>query len=148
MVADNTQMKKGYSKKGGFTLIEILMVTALLSVIGLSLFSVFNSGISVWQRLTQEVIAEDVNLFFEKISSDLQSTFLFSEISFQGKEDEISFPVILSASSKSDDAKVLWPPVLSGIKPHSPRWHLSHAASENCRHTARIAVHDRLHATR
>lgn len=98
-------MKKDYPKKDGFTLIEILIVTALLSVIGLSLFSVFNSGVSVWQRLTQEIIAEDVNLFFEKITSDIQSTFLFSEISFQGKEDEISFPVILPASSESEDPK-------------------------------------------
>jgi prepilin-type N-terminal cleavage/methylation domain-containing protein len=79
----------------GFTLIETLIVAAMLSVVALALYSTFSSGIKIWQKLTQKVLADDVNIFFEKISDDLRNSFRFSGISFVGREDSLNFATLV-----------------------------------------------------
>ena len=78
-------------KPAGFTLIETLLVVAISSVIALAIYSTFNSGLKIWQRLTKKEQASDLNIFFEKISYDLRNSFKFSGIKFVGKQDSIGF---------------------------------------------------------
>jgi prepilin-type N-terminal cleavage/methylation domain-containing protein len=85
---------EGRKKVFGFTLIETLIVAAMLSVVALALYSTFNSGVKIWQRLTQKVLTDDVNIFFEKISDDLRNSFRFSGIAFVGREDSLNFATL------------------------------------------------------
>ena len=77
-------------KPAGFTLIETLLVVAISSVIALTIYSTFNSGLKIWQRLTKKEQASDLNIFFEKISYDLRNSFKFSDIKFVGEQTIIT----------------------------------------------------------
>ncbi len=88
-------------RKTGFTLTEMLLTASLVSVIGMSLLAVFNNGTMLWEKITRKVVAEDVDMFFEKISFDLRNTFLFESIAFQGKAEDINVPVVVSSTEQS-----------------------------------------------
>jgi type II secretory pathway pseudopilin PulG len=87
-------------KQTGFTFVEILLVTAMLSLIGLAIYSTLFNGITFWVRINQEQPAEDVVLFFEKISRDLKNTFKFTGIDFKGSGAQVSFPSIVKYQEK------------------------------------------------
>lgn len=78
----------------GFTLIEFMLVAALLSVIGVALYASFSTGINAWQRINAGTTLEDINIFLDKISSELRNTFLIKGMLFQGENDAVRFPVI------------------------------------------------------
>ena len=84
-------------KPAGFTLIETLLVVAISSVVALAIYSTFNSGLKIWQRLTKKEQVSDLNIFFEKISYDLRNSFKFSGIEFVGKQDSIGFASLVMA---------------------------------------------------
>lgn len=92
---------KGIISLKGFTFVELLLVTAMLAVIGLAIYSTFSSGINFWLRISQEKNDEDVIVFFEKISYDLRSSFRYTGIDFKGSSDKISFPIIAEFETKS-----------------------------------------------
>lgn len=78
----------------GFTFIELLLVTSLLSVIGLSIYATFTNGINFWLRINEKQATEDVVIFFDRISLDLRNSFRYTGIDFRGTDDRVSFPVI------------------------------------------------------
>lgn len=80
----------------GFTLVELVLVTAMLSVVGLAAYSAFSNGIRLWKRVNEEVIQEDINMFFVKISRDLRNLSRYSGIEFTGEPDSISFPSVVT----------------------------------------------------
>ncbi len=80
-----------------FTLIEMLIVTAMLSVVSLAVYATFNNGIKIWQRINQEMPAEEVDIFFEKFTSDLRNSLKVSNISSSGKEDEFELPALVNS---------------------------------------------------
>lgn len=77
----------------GFTLVEILLVTVTLSIIALAVYTTFDNGIKLWKKMTQDVLQEDINIFFSKISDDLRNSFRYSGIEFSGSEDSIAFAI-------------------------------------------------------
>ena len=77
--------------KTSFTLIELLIVLAMVSIIGLAIFTTLSNGIRIWQRLNQSVAQEDVNIFFERIAGELRNTFQFSIVNLHGEIDQITF---------------------------------------------------------
>lgn len=79
----------------GFTLIEVLIVTVMLPMISLSIYSALNNGIKIWRRINNQAIEEDINIFFEKFNYDLQNSFKFKDIDFVGKNIKISFPNVI-----------------------------------------------------
>ena len=97
--------RKNFFREAGLTLIEMLLVTAMLSVVGASLFAAFNNGAKIWQKITQEVTAEDINIFFEKMSFDLRNSFPFSAIRFKGENDEVSFPVVAQSGESAESVE-------------------------------------------
>lgn len=80
----------------GFTYIEMLLVVSLLSITSLALYNTFVSGMKIWYQANQLVVEEDIFLFFDRLSTDLYNSFYFSQINFDGEEDKISFPSILT----------------------------------------------------
>ena len=84
-----------------FTLIEMLITVSILSVIGLAVFSTFNSSIKVWQRLNRQAPALDIGLAFEKLSGDLRNSFPFQNIKFAGSKDKLIFAAIVRIGDKT-----------------------------------------------
>ncbi|MCX5692484.1 MAG: prepilin-type N-terminal cleavage/methylation domain-containing protein [Candidatus Omnitrophica bacterium] len=80
-----------------FTLIEMLIVTALLCVISLGIYSTFNNGIKIWQRLNKEVPEQDLYIFFDKFASDLRNSLKFKGINFSGMENQLDFAAIVNS---------------------------------------------------
>lgn len=81
-------------QEGGFTFIELLIVTALAALVGITLYSTILNGVKIWERMDTAASVEDANIFFEKISRELRNTFKFKNVSFYGKGDEMAFAII------------------------------------------------------
>ncbi len=82
-----------------FTLIEMLLVASLLSVTGLAVYHAIANGLRVWEYSRRYSSQEDVAIFFEKISSDLQNAYRYSLIPMEGKAQKISIPTIVHMSA-------------------------------------------------
>ncbi len=78
--------------KRGFTLIELVLVTAILAVIGMAVYGTFSNGLNIWVKVTEESVNEDIYLFFEKISVDLRNSFKLTGLRFKGGKTKVSFP--------------------------------------------------------
>lgn len=94
-------MIKIFSKKSGMTFIEVLIVSALIAVVSLSLYHGLNNGLKVWQRSQQLVVEEDILIFFEKLTKDLHNAYRFSTIAFEGVPSRFAFPVIQNSVIES-----------------------------------------------
>ena len=79
----------------GFTFIEILFVMALLSLVGLVIFTTFARGIDLWQRLQKELVDEEAGIAFEKMTHDLRNSFYYSPLLFIGTDSSLRFPTIV-----------------------------------------------------
>lgn len=79
------------TRKKALTLIEMLLVVSMLSIVMLAIYSTFNSGLRIWERLIQRKPVESLSIFFEKISGDLRNGFSFEEIPFSGLSREVNF---------------------------------------------------------
>ena len=81
--------------KFGMTLIEILIVTSLMSIISLAIFNSLSSGIKIWKRSNRLIIEEDILIFFDKLTKDLNSSVIFSLIDFKGGKLNFEFAAII-----------------------------------------------------
>lgn len=81
----------------GFTLIEMLIVTAIISVVALAIYTTLNNGIKIWQKVNRQLPEEDLNIFFDKFSLDLRNSFKFSGINFSGTIDTLEFPTLVNS---------------------------------------------------
>jgi len=79
----------------GFTLIEMLLVSALLASLSLAIFLCLSNGLKLWQRTQQAVLQEDVAIFFDKFSGDLRNAFPFSTLAIEGQEYSFAFPTVV-----------------------------------------------------
>ncbi|OGX54722.1 MAG: hypothetical protein A2306_11275 [Omnitrophica WOR_2 bacterium RIFOXYB2_FULL_38_16] len=86
---------KRLENKSAMTLIEILIVTSLIAVISVAIYSCLSSGIRVWQESNRLVVEEDIAMFFDKISKDLRNVYSYSRIKPQGDVFRFSFPAIV-----------------------------------------------------
>ena len=84
-------------KPKSFTLVEILLVTALFASVSLAVFTCLANGLKLWERSRGLVAQEDVAIFFDKFSSDLRNSFSFSTLSWEGGEYEVAFPAMVRA---------------------------------------------------
>lgn len=82
-------------RKSGFTLIEVLLVTAIMSVLMLALYQALSNGLRVWEKSREFSIEEDLMIVFDKFSMDLRNSFDFSLFDFKGKSNNIIFSTIV-----------------------------------------------------
>ncbi len=87
-------MKK---RKVSSTLIELLIVSAILSVVSLAIYGFLNSGLKIWQRINLALPEEDWDIFLNKFTRDLRNTVKFSKIGFLGKTDRLTFATIVNS---------------------------------------------------
>lgn len=88
---------KSRMRKRGFTLIEMLVVVAMLGVISLAIYTTTTNGIKIWQRINRQIPQEDLNIFFEKFATDLRNSLEYTDMNFLGKEDELEFPTLVNS---------------------------------------------------
>ena len=81
----------------GFTLTEILLVSAMFAVISLAVFNAFSNGFKLWARGQHVMVEGDMSIFLDRISEDLRQTVIISGIPFKGNSTQISFPAIIRA---------------------------------------------------
>lgn len=82
--------------KKGFTLIEMVIVTAIISVVALAIYATLNNGIKIWQKVNSQLPEEDLNIFFDKFTLDIRNTFKFTGINFSGTTDKLEFPTLVN----------------------------------------------------
>jgi prepilin-type N-terminal cleavage/methylation domain-containing protein len=95
-------MKRQCHFKKGMTLVEILIVTSLISLISVVLYHALSNGLRVWGVSQKVVIEEDTALFLEKLSSDLHNTLFYAKLPFLGDHETLSFPTMIKL--KEEDA--------------------------------------------
>lgn len=91
------RIKNNNSRRFGFTLIEMLIVTAIISVVALAIYATLNNGIKIWQKVNRQLPEEDLNIFFDKFSLDLRNSFKFSGINFSGTIDKLEFSTLVNS---------------------------------------------------
>lgn len=80
-----------------FTLIELIIVTALIAVISLAVYSTFNNGIKLWQRVNRQGPEEDLAIFLDKFAFDIRNTFKFTGMPFIGKPEGFELATLLNS---------------------------------------------------
>src|SRR4030042_1658061 len=83
----------------GFTFVEIMIVTTLIGVVSLAIYSSLSQGIKIWQRVNSVVADEDINIFFEKLGRDLRNSFEYNKIKFIGERDRLTFATLVASNS-------------------------------------------------
>lgn len=81
--------------KGGVTLIELLIVTALLSVLAGAVYVTLSNGLKIWSRATQAAPEEDICIFFDKFALDLKNCIRSEAFLLTGETDRFRFPTII-----------------------------------------------------
>ena len=79
-----------------FTLVEILVTTAIAAVISLALFTAFSNGIRIWRRVNTRVAAEQFALFCERFRDDTLRAVNFSTIPCAGRETGLEFACLVA----------------------------------------------------
>jgi prepilin-type N-terminal cleavage/methylation domain-containing protein len=83
----------------GFTLIEMLLVIAVVSVISLAIYATLNNGLKLWQKANRQLPEEDLNIFLDKFTVDLRNSFKFTGIDFSGAPFRMEFPTLVSSQA-------------------------------------------------
>ncbi|MDP3042453.1 MAG: prepilin-type N-terminal cleavage/methylation domain-containing protein [Candidatus Omnitrophota bacterium] len=81
----------------GFSLVELLVVTAMLGIISLAIFSTFNNGLKVWQKINKPLAEEDLGIFFDKLTQDLSNCLKSAGIPFTGGQNNLGVPTLVSS---------------------------------------------------
>jgi len=90
----------------GFTLLELLITTSLIALMGLAIYSAFARGVTVWQRGNKTDVAEqEVRFVLENLAKELRNSFKFSGIEFEGTKNVISFPIYVNTAGIAQDPK-------------------------------------------
>lgn len=81
-------------KKKSFTLIEVLITSAITGIIILSVFSAFNTGFLAYKRVDSAFdIYQQARIIFSKLETDLRNSFAYSKDAscFKGSAQSMDF---------------------------------------------------------
>jgi len=87
----------------GFTLIELLIATSIFSIIILSLYSAFQSGISSYNRVDSAFnLYQTARIVFNRIELDLKDSFIYLEddSKFKGTSQTLEFFSVIDSFEK------------------------------------------------
>ncbi len=95
-------MRSGRRERSAFTLIEVLLVSVMLSVVALAVYKAFSDGITLWKKVNAEVPEEDLSIFFSDMAGRMASVFKHGAVPFEGGRDRVSFPAIVAAGPNDE----------------------------------------------
>lgn len=84
-------------KSKGFTFIEMLIVTVMMSIISLAIYNTLNNGLKIWQRTNKQFLEQDLFILLDKFSVDATNAFAFGNIGFIGAEDKLEFATVVNS---------------------------------------------------
>jgi prepilin-type N-terminal cleavage/methylation domain-containing protein len=84
-------------KNFGFTLVEVLIVTVILAIISLAIFSTFSNGIKIYNRINSKDTLADLAIFCDRFGQDLRNSINSTLINFIGKAEELEFASLLNS---------------------------------------------------
>jgi hypothetical protein len=79
-------------------MVELLVVTVILAVIGMTMYAAISNGVKIWGRVNERIGAEDVGILFEKFESDARNCARISGIRFSGGEDGVAFASLVPSA--------------------------------------------------
>ncbi len=102
----------------GFTLTEVLLVSAMFLIISIAVFNAFSNGFKLWARGQRVLVEGYTAIFLDQFAGDLRQTVLISGIPFKGSSQELSFPAIVQGplDSSSSRAKEGTGPQIGAIR--------------------------------
>lgn len=93
------------NKKSGFTLAEVLVSGTIVSLVAISVYSIFASGIHLWkQGIRSRRYQRNIRIFSDKLTRELRNTFDFSDIKFEGLRDSVSFAGLIENNTSEKDS--------------------------------------------
>ena len=93
-------------KRQGFSLLEMLLVTALVASISLAVFLCLSNGLKLWKKMQAVRTAEAVTVFFDRLAVETANAFLFSTLSVEGEISALTFPTIIYAMTDAKSSRV------------------------------------------
>ena len=86
---------RGIRHATGFTLVEILITTSLMSLVAGAIIAALTSGVRLWQRTTVSGLSAQAALIaFDQFNKDLRSYRRFSMVPFEGTYDGFTVPAV------------------------------------------------------
>jgi len=91
------------SRVCAFTLMELMIVTVILSVVITVIGACFSAGLRVWESARNfSRVESDLLIGFGMLERDFRNTFKFHGIEFRGGSAEVSFPAELVTASLTE----------------------------------------------
>jgi prepilin-type N-terminal cleavage/methylation domain-containing protein len=84
--------------KKAFTLVELLVVMAMLGVVSLAVYAIFNNGFKVWQKVNQPLAEEDSDIFLDKWTVDLRNCLKIQGFSLTGDKFSLEIPTLVNSA--------------------------------------------------
>ena len=81
----------------GFTLVELLFTVCLVGVLSLVVYATLSNGIRLWQRMNQDLVLADVNIFLDRFSTDVKNSFVFAGIDFTGDNGRLELAAVVKS---------------------------------------------------
>jgi prepilin-type N-terminal cleavage/methylation domain-containing protein len=91
-----------YRNKKGFTLIEMLLTTAVLLALAGTVATAFFQGQKFFRHLNESRTYKDLAIFLEKITRDLKNSTPNASIPFVRSRQQISFPTLLTQDGTAE----------------------------------------------
>jgi hypothetical protein len=85
------------NQRRAFTLTEVLLVSAMFTLISLAVFNAFSNGFKLWARGQRVMVEGDTAIFLDRVAEDLRQTVRITGIPFKGGSMELSFPAMVWA---------------------------------------------------
>ncbi|MCK5578418.1 MAG: hypothetical protein KAI63_02720 [Planctomycetes bacterium] len=96
--------------RAGLTLLETLLASVLIAVVGLAVYHAYWQGTNVWRRVQGHgQQKERVIIFLERFSQELRNTFVFQGIPFEGKKKKMSFAGLIKEWDESTNDYIYKP---------------------------------------
>ena len=89
----------------GLTFIEMLLATTMVMVIAVALYGMLSNGIRVWELVNQETPQIDMNLFFQRLETELKNCIQFRGMEFKGRESSLTFPALIKKGNQVNEFK-------------------------------------------
>jgi prepilin-type N-terminal cleavage/methylation domain-containing protein len=83
--------------KKAFTLVELLIVTAMLGVVSLAVYAIFNNGFKVWQKVNKPLAEQDIDIFLDKWTIDLKNCLKMQGFSLAGDKFSLAIPTLVNS---------------------------------------------------
>jgi hypothetical protein len=99
------EKKKGPCNEG-FTLVELILVTCLLVIVGGVIYSAFSQGAKLWHYAQTSKPSIDLDLICDKMKVELHNALLDSDKPFAGREDGFQFFLMATGPSEDTQKKI------------------------------------------